>query len=349
MDRYLILSDGSAYKGQAFGAQATTSGNIIYNTNMTGYQEVITNPIYHNQIVVFTVPTLGNIGIKYQNYESIDPVIKGVVVHSISNISTNRKQKVTLDDFLKLHNIPGIYDIDTRKLVHQLHVNKNLKASIVDYPDDHAFDQLNATVLPDSLLDSNQNTYVIPGDGPNIVVLDFGLKKGMLRELSKRHANIIVVPASFSLENILNLDPDGIILSSGPGDPNLVDKVILDKIVDLEKQIPLLGIGLGHQLFALANGASIEPLQIAHEGSNHPILEIVTKQIMYANQAENYIVQRKTVNYEDLLITHVDLIDGSIQGLRHRNYPAFSVEFSPDATPGPLESTRIFDDFIDML
>ncbi|MGR6687836.1 carbamoyl phosphate synthase small subunit [Furfurilactobacillus rossiae] len=349
-ERYLILSDGTAYKGQAFGSPATTSGTIVFNTSVTGYQEIITDPIYHNQIIVFTTPTIGAVGVNHESYESILPTAKGVVVREVAEVSTNRQRSLSLDQFLRVHNIPGISGIDTRQLVRKLRTHNGLNASIVDVADEHAFDQLNAIVLTNQQVSqvATPRPYANPGMGHNIVVMDFGLKSGILRELAVRDANVTVVPYTTTADDILNLDPDGIILSSEPGDPRDLGKDILTTIKTLETRVPLLGIGLGHELFALANGATIQRLPVAHQGMNHPIREIITNQIMYAAQAEEYGVDRDSINRDQLLITHIDLIDGSIQGLRHRDYPAFSVQFFPDAAPGPWEATQVFDDFIEL-
>ncbi|GAB6092058.1 carbamoyl phosphate synthase small subunit [Furfurilactobacillus curtus] len=349
-ERYLILSDGTAYKGQAFGSPATTSGNIVFNTSVTGYQELLTDPIYHNQIIVFTTPTIGAVGVNHESYESILPTTKGVIVREVANVSTNRQRSLSLDQFLRVHNIPGISGIDTRQLVRKLRRNPGLNASIVDVADEHAFDQLNATVLTNQQVAqvATPRPYANPGMGHNIVVIDFGLKSGILRELAVRSANVTVVPFTSSAEDILNLDPDGVVLSSGPGDPRDLSTDILTTIQQLQTRVPLLGIGLGHELFALANDAEIMRLPVAHQGMNHPIREIITNQIMYAAQAEEFGVDRESIDRNQLLITHIDLIDGSIQGLRHRDYPAFSVQFFPDAAPGPWETTQVFDDFIEL-
>ncbi|GEK27725.1 carbamoyl phosphate synthase small subunit [Furfurilactobacillus siliginis] len=350
-ERYLILSDGTTYKGQAFGSPATTSGNIVFNTSVTGYQEIITDPIYHNQIIVFSTPTIGAVGVNHESYEAILPTAKGVVVREVAEVSTNRQRTLSLDQFLRFNNIPGISGIDTRQLVRKLRTHVGpLNASIVDVADEHAFDQLNATVLTNQQVAqvATPRPYANPGMGHNIVVIDFGLKSGILRELAVRGANVTVMPYLTSADAILNLDPDGIVLSSGPGDPRNLPVSVLTMIKTLETRIPMLGIGLGHELFALANDATIERLPVAHQGMNHPIREIITNRIMYAAQAEEFGVDRDSIDRNQLLITHIDLIDRSIQGLRHRDYPAFSVQFFPDAAPGPWEATQVFDDFIEL-
>lgn len=349
--RYLILEDGSIYEGEAFGAPATTFGEIFFHTAMTGYQEIMTNPIYHNQIVVFTVPIIGAAGINHRADEAIGPMVKGVVVREIAEVSTNRLQTMTVHEFLLRHNVPGISQIDTRALTRHLRETGSQKASIVDFPDDHAFDQLRALVLTNQEVQqtSTPRAYVNPGDGANVVVLDFGLKNGILRMLNDYDANVTVLPYNATLDEVLNLDPDGIVLSPGPGDPHAVPESILELIRTLQKQLPLFGIGLGHELFALANGVDVEVMPIEHHGMNHPIRELITNRIMYATQAQGYEISTSSIKGTDVFVTHVDLTDGSIQGLRHRNYPAFSVQFFPDTAPGPVEAVEPFDDFMDMV
>ncbi|UDM32718.1 carbamoyl phosphate synthase small subunit [Lentilactobacillus laojiaonis] len=349
--RYLILEDGTSYEGKAFGSLATTSGEIVVNSTMNGYQEIITNQVYHNQIIVFTQSSIGNTGLDQNSYESVQPTAKGVVVREYENLATDHFKRISLDKYLKQHNIPGIYDIDTRQLRHHLQKVGNMKASIVDVDDEHAFDQLTATVLTNQQVAqvSTPKPYANPNDGDNVVVIDFGLKFGVLRELSKRKCNVTVVPYDTSSERILDLDPDGIVLSTGPGNPNDIKPGVLEMIRNVQSEVPLIAFGLGHELFAIANGAKLNPLFIEHHGSNHPIREIITNELLFADQEQGYQIDFKSVDHSKLFITYLDLINGSIQGLRHRDYPAVSFQFSPDGSPGPKDRDDIFDDFIETM
>ncbi|MDR3191194.1 MAG: carbamoyl phosphate synthase small subunit [Lactobacillaceae bacterium] len=349
--RYLILQDGTTYVGEAFGSPATTFGEIVFHTAMTGYQQVITNPIYYNQIVMFTTPTIGAIGVNHMADEAITPTIKGVVVREMADISTNRLQQMSLGSYLERHNIPGISNIDTRALTRHLRQTGTQNASIVDVPDDHAFDQLNAMVLTTRQVPqvSTPKAYANPGRGANVVVIDFGLKNGILRQLSDYDANITVLPYNATLDEVTNLDPDGIVLSSGPGDPRQLPPELFKMIKAFQAEVPLFGIGLGHEIFALANGADLTPLSVDHHGMNHPIREQITGRILFANQGAGYSVDRATLVDTDLMITHVDLMDNAVQGLRHRDFPAFSVQFFPDAAPGPYEATNIFTEFMELV
>ncbi|MEJ6400624.1 carbamoyl phosphate synthase small subunit [Nicoliella lavandulae] len=347
--RYLILEDGSAYPGEAFGALATTTGEIIINSNMMGYQESITNPIYHNQIIVFTQPTIGNVGINHKSYESIITSIKGVITREYSDTILNHRHKQSLDTFLKQHEIPGISGIDTRELAHRITKHGTMKASIVDVDDEHAFDQLNATVLTNQQVTqvATPKPYPNPGDGFNIIVIDFGLKQGILRKLDERGCNVVVVPWDTTVQTIQSLDPDGIVISTGPGNPADLPKSIISTIQQLQTEFPLLAIGLGHELFALANHATVYKLANEHHGSNHPVRKIITNQVIYVSQAQGYAVDYKSINRDTLITTYIDLYNGTVQGLRHRDYPAFSVQFSPDGEPGPTVAADIFDEFLE--
>lgn len=205
--RFLILEDGSSYPGEGFGAGATTTGELVFNTSMLGYQEIVTNQIYHNQIIVFSQPTIGSIGITHDSYESILPTAKGMVVRDVSDISKNRQRSLSLDQFLKQHNIPGISGIDTRHLIRQIQKNGTMKGSIVDVDDDHAFDQLHATVLTNQQVAqvATPAPYPNPNSGYNVVVVDFGLKHGILRQLSRRNCNVTVLPCKTDAQSIISL------------------------------------------------------------------------------------------------------------------------------------------------
>lgn len=350
--RYLILEDGSAYAGEGFGAGATTSGEVISNLNLLGYQETITDQIYHNQIIVFAQPAIGNVGINHDSYESILPTAKGMVVRDVTNISTNRLSRLSLDEFLQQHNIPGISGIDTRHLIRKLRqLDGPMKGSIVDVADAHAFDQLNATVLTNRQVDqvATPKPYPNPDTGKNVVVIDFGLKHGILRQLSERRCNVTVLPWTASAQDVLNLDPDGVLLSTGPGSPLDLGDAVLEMIRTVQAEIPLFAIGLGHELFALANGAELQMLPVEYHGSGHPIRRIVTNDIIYATQGQGYAVVAKSIDRDRLITTYVDLINGTVQGLRHRDFPAFSVQFFADGAPGPHESRDLFDEFMEAM
>lgn len=350
MKRYLILEDGSVFAGEGFGAPLTTTGEVVFNTGMTGYQETITDQSYNGQIITFTYPLIGNYGINRDDYESIAPTCKGVVVREVARRASNWRNQMSLDEFLKRKHIPGISGVDTRRLTRRLRTAGTMKASIVDTVDDHAFDQLNALVMPKNQVQQVSTTkpYPSPATGRNVVVIDFGLKHSVLRELSKRNCNLTVLPYNTTAVEILDLAPDGVLLSNGPGDPKDVPEA-LDMIRGIQGKIPLFGICLGHQLFALANGADTYKMKFGHRGFNHPVREIATGRIDFTSQNHGYTVDPATVEQANLLVTHMEINDQTIEGLRHRNYPAFSVQFHPDATPGPHDATHLFDEFMEMI
>lgn len=349
--RLLILEDGTIFEGTAFGADIAVTGEIVFNTGMTGYQESITDQSYNGQILTFTYPLVGNYGVNRDDYESITPTCKGVVVAEHARRASNWRQQMTLDEFLKAKNIPGISGIDTRALTKIIRQHGTMKATMADDGDsvEHLKDQLRATVLPTNNIDqvSTKTAYPAPGIGKNIVLVDFGLKHSILREFSKRKANVTVVPYNTSAETIMQLNPDGVMLSNGPGDPTDVPEA-LDMIRGIQGTIPIFGICMGHQLFALANGAETYKMRFGHRGFNHAVREIATGRIDFTSQNHGYAVKRETLP-DCLMVTHEEINDKSVEGVRHRHYPAFSVQFHPDAAPGPHDADYLFDDFLEMI
>lgn len=349
--RLLILENGLVFEGQAIGADMDAVGELVFNTGMTGYQESITDQSYNGQILTFTYPLVGNYGINRDDYESISPTCKGVVVAEAARRPNNWRSQMSLDAFLKAKKIPGIAGIDTRALTKVIRQAGTMKASLSNPGDDlkHLTDQLRATVLPNNHVEqvSTKTAYPAPGVGKSIVVVDFGLKHSILRELSKRNCNITVVPYHTRAEEILALNPDGVMLSNGPGDPLDVPEA-LDMIRGIQGKIPLFGICLGHQLFSLANGAKTYKLKFGHRGFNHAVRELATNRVDFTSQNHGYAVSREDLP-DQLIITHEEINDKSIEGVRHRHYPAFSVQYHPDAAPGPHDASYLFDDFLEMI
>lgn len=259
---------------------------------------------------------------------------------------------MTLDEFLKRKGIPGISGIDTRALTRKLRSVGTMKGSIIDAVDDlpHAFDQLKATVMPKNQVAQVSTTkpYPSPGIGRNVVVVDFGLKHSILRELSKRQCNLTVLPYNTTAEEILELSPDGVMLTNGPGDPKDVPEAI-EMIQAIQGKVPIFGICLGHQLFSLANGADTYKMKFGHRGLNHPVREIATGRIDFTSQNHGYAVDEATIDPEKLLVTHVEVNDGTVEGVRHRDYPAFTVQYHPDAAPGPHDGLHLFDEFMELM
>ncbi|KHD45403.1 carbamoyl phosphate synthase small subunit [Streptococcus hongkongensis] len=349
--RLLLLEDGTIFEGSAIGADIDVTGEIVFNTGMTGYQESITDQSYNGQLLTFTYPLIGNYGVNRDDYESIVPTCKGVIVSEISRCASNWRQQMTLDEFLKAKGIPGIAGIDTRALTKIIRRFGTMKATLADEGDslDHLKDQLKATVLPTNNIEqvSTKSAYLSSGIGRNIVLVDFGLKHSILREFAKRQCHVTVVPFDVTAEEILALNPDGLMLSNGPGNPEDLPQA-LEMIRGVQGKVPIFGICMGHQLFSLANGARTYKMTFGHRGFNHAVREIATGRIDFTSQNHGYAVERDSLP-EELMITHEEINDGSLEGVKHRYYPAFSVQFHPDAAPGPHDASYLFDTFLEMI
>lgn len=349
--RYLVLEDGTIFEGQAFGADMETVGELVFSTGMTGYQESITDQSYNGQILTFTYPMVGNYGINRDDYESITPTCKGVVVYEWARRGSNWRNQMTLDEFLKTKNIPGISGIDTRALTRLIRQHGTMRARFTESKADidQQLADLRAAVLPtDNIAQvSTQTAYPAPGTGRSVVLVDFGLKHSILRELAERNCDVTVVPYDTTAEAILALAPDGVMLSNGPGDPDDVPAV-LDMIRGVQGKIPLFGICMGHQLFAKANGAQTYKMAFGHRGFNHAVRELETGRVDFTSQNHGFAVSRDQLP-DCLIITHEEINDKTVEGVRHRDYPAFSVQYHPDAAPGPHDASYLFDRFMDMI
>lgn len=352
MKRYLVLEDGNVFEGEAFGSPNITTGEVVFSTGMTGYQEAITDQSYADQILVFTNPLIGNYGVNLDDYESLQPQCRGVVCRELARYSTNWRKQDTLDHFLKQNQIPGISGIDTRRLTKVIRKSGSMKGCLVNSLTDkeHTIEQLKATVLTDQLVDlvSTRQPYPNPGTERNVVVVDFGTKHSILRELANRNCNTIVMPYNVTAERILQLHPDGVLLSNGPGDPKSLPEA-LKMIQGIIGKIPIMGVCLGHQLMCLANGADTFKMKFGHRGFNHPVREIATGEIAFTSQNHGYAVDPESLKGTDLMPTYIEVNDGTIEGVRHRKYPAFSVQFHPDAAPGPHDAVSLYDDFMQMI
>ncbi|WP_125762908.1 carbamoyl phosphate synthase small subunit [Companilactobacillus hulinensis] len=349
MKRYLVLEDGNIYPGQAFGASASTIGELVFNTGMSGYQESITDQSYNGEILMFTYPLIGNYGINPDDFESNAPTVKGVVVHELARRSNNWRMNTSLDDYLKENKIPGISGIDTRAVTRHIRTKGAMKAVMVDeVTESTVSDLLKAQLRHDQVaVSTTDEAYAVPATGKKVVVVDFGLKNSIIRELNKRNCNLTVVPADTDAKTILDLDPDGVMLTNGPGDPKDVDA--LEMIREVEAQVPLFGICLGHQLFALANGADTFKMKFGHRGFNHPVRELSSGRIDFTSQNHGYAVDSESLKGTNLEVTHEEINDHTVEGIRHKIYSAFSVQFHPDAAPGPHDADYIFDSFIKMM
>ena len=352
MKRQLILEDGTVFIGQAFGADTERIGEVVFNTGMTGYQEILSDPSYCNQIVTLTYPLIGNYGINRDDFETIIPAISGFVVKEVADLPSNWRSELTLDEYFKQNNIPGIAGIDTRKLTRIIRQHGTLKGAItsIDSKPEEIIEQLRTSQLPIDQVKqvSTKSAYPSPGRGSRVVLVDYGMKHGILRELNKRDCDVVVVPYNVTAEEVLSLSPDGIMLSNGPGNPKDVPEAI-EMIKGVQGKVPLFGICLGHQLFALANGADTAPLKFGHRGSNHPVKELATGKVAITSQNHGYTVEEHSIENTPLQVTHVALNDGTVEGLKHKEYPAFTVQYHPEASPGPEDANGLFDQFMNMI
>lgn len=352
MKRQLILEDGTVFIGKAFGSEEESIGEVVFNTGMTGYQEILSDPSYCGQIVTLTYPLIGNYGINRDDFESINPAINGFIVKEVCDHPSNFRSQASLDEFFKAKNIPGLAGIDTRKLTRIIRSYGTLKGALcpMDANPEEIAERLKRTCLPIDQVKqvSTKSAYPSPGRGKRVVLVDFGMKHGILRELNKRDCDVIVVPYNVSAKEILALNPDGLMLSNGPGDPKDVTEAI-EMISEINGKIPLFGICLGHQLFALACGADTEKMKFGHRGSNHPVKHLETGRVAITSQNHGYTVNKESLSSTRLEVTHIALNDGTIEGLRHLDYPSFTVQYHPEASPGPEDANGLFDQFMDLI
>jgi carbamoyl-phosphate synthase small subunit len=352
MKRQLILEDGTVFKGKGFGSDTSTFGEVVFNTGMTGYQEILSDPSYCGQIVTFTYPLIGNYGINRDDFESIIPAVSGIIVKEAVDFPSNWRSEFALDEYLKLKNIPGIAGIDTRKLTRIIRQYGTLKGAIASQDADveEVISRLQSTPLPSNQVSmvSTKSPYPSPGRGYRVVLVDYGMKHGILRELNKRDCDVIVVSYNTTAAEILQLRPDGVMLSNGPGDPKDVPEAV-EMIRELLGHVPLFGICLGHQLFALACGAETSKMKFGHRGSNHPVKDLKTGKIALTSQNHGYTVEEDSIKDTRLEVTHIALNDGTIEGLKHRDFPAFTVQYHPEASPGPEDANGLFNEFLKMV
>lgn len=352
MQAKLLLEDGTLFTGRSFGAQGNTTGEVVFNTGITGYQEVLSDPSYCNQIVTMTYPLIGNYGITRDDFESVRPFVNGFVVRRYEPVPSNWRAEYTLDELLKEHGIVGISDIDTRMLTRILRNHGTMRGILT--AGDHSVGELkemlqsSAPVNDQVKKTSTPHVYNSPGHGERIVLIDYGAKSGIVRELSARGCDIVVVPQDITAEQVRRLNPDGIQLSNGPGDPKDVPHAV-ETIKELLGEYPIFGICLGHQLLALAGGADTEKLAFGHRGGNHPVKELATGRCYITSQNHGYTVKEDSLAGTDFEVTHINNNDKTIEGVRHTKFPAFSVQYHPEAAPGPFDNSYLFDRFIEMI
>ena len=362
----LVLADGTTYRGWSFGATGTTTGEVVFNTGMTGYQEVLTDPSYRGQMIVFTYPEIGNTGVNIEDEESSHPQVRGAIARNICDRPSNWRSTSSLTDYLKKHNIPGIYGIDTRALTRKIRVLGAMNGGIsteLDETDLLELVQTAPTMAGLNLVkevttkdvyewsDPTTNVWEFkPSSEPivekqlTVVALDFGIKRNILRRLASYGCRVIVVPASMPAEEIMKYNPDGIFLSNGPGDPAANIEGIETTKALLTCQKPVFGICMGHQILGLSLGAQTYKLKFGHRGLNQPAG--LAQKVEITSQNHSFALDPDSLPGADVEITHLNLNDRTVAGLKHKTLPMFSVQYHPEASPGPHDADYLFEQFV---
>jgi carbamoyl-phosphate synthase small subunit len=380
MDALLALEDGTIFRGESFGALTPSAGEICFNTSMTGYQEVLTDPSYRGQIVAMTYPLIGNYGINTLDVESSSPHVRGFVIEELSPLASSWRSEGTLADYLKANGIPGIQGIDTRALTRRLRTSGAMRACVFPGTDETkalslarevSYDGVDFVqeVTPETPYDWDSDSqasrkWVVAKNGDEtsslrdeqgnvfeelttptrrIVAYDFGMKKNILRSLRRNGFAVKVVPATTPAEDVLAMDPDGVFLSNGPGDPSALGYAH-EAVRGIIGKKPLFGICLGHQILGLALGGKTFKLKFGHRGANQPVKDLRTGKVAITSQNHGFAVDPDSLP-EDVEVTHVNLNDGTVAGLRHKSHAAFSVQYHPEASPGPHDAAYFFQEF----
>lgn len=349
MNGTLYLEDGTIYSGKGFGKKGTSVGELVFNTSMTGYGEILTDPSYAGQVINMTYPLIGNYGVSEEHWESKKIHARGFVVKSICKVPSNYTSEETISSMLERMGIVGVSGIDTRSVTKKIRNTGTMKCVITN-------ENLTVKELEETLKEfkaetnfveevSTKEVYHISGQGHRVVLIDLGAKSNIVENLKERGCDITVVPFNTSFEKIMEFNPDGIMLSNGPGDPKDNPEVI-DTVKKLVKVKPVFGICLGHQILALSLGGDTYKMKFGHRGGNHGVYDIEKDKAYITAQNHGYAVQRESIKDKDVVITHVNLNDDTVEGIKHKFLPVFSVQFHPEGAPGPADSAYLFDQFI---
>ncbi len=347
MKAKLILENGTIFEGKAFGSLKETVGEVVFNTGMTGYQEVLTDPSYYGQIVTMTYPLIGNYGINLDDIESVNAKVRGFIVREKCDSPNNWRCEFELEEYLNRNNIMGLEGIDTRaltKIIRNYGTMRGIITTTELSPEQiktklDSFDNSNAVKEV-----STSQVKVIEGEGQHIAIIDYGIKNNIIRSFKKRGCKMTIFPSNTKAEEILKINPDGVFLSNGPGDP----KDLMPEVEEIKKIIgkkPITGICLGHQLLALALGGDTEKLKFGHRGANHPVKDIQANHVMITSQNHGYVVKQEGLP-QDVEITHINLNDNTVEGMRNKDKKIYSIQFHPEACPGPHDTDGIFDEFV---
>jgi carbamoyl-phosphate synthase small subunit len=369
MDAILALEDGRIFRGRGFGASGERFGEVVFNTSLSGYQEILTDPSYSGQIVILTYPHIGNYGTNLLDCESARPYAEGLVVRELSELASNWRSEEEVSGFLANYGIPVISHIDTRALVRHLRNHGAMRGVVSTLDTDELGLVAKAKASPSMVgLDlasrvtaaspyhwNEPSRNVPPGASQvpaaprfHVVAYDYGIKQNILRRLVDVGCRVTVVPATTTAADVMELKPDGVFLSNGPGDPEPVEYAA-QAVRDLMGRVPIFGICLGHQIIGLALGGKTYKLKFGHHGGNHPILNLETKKVEITAQNHGFAVDPDSLNASEVILTHKNLNDDTLEGLRHRTVPLFSVQYHPEASPGPHDSAYLFDGFVKMM
>ena len=367
MEALLALEDGRVFSGKGYGARAERGGEVVFNTSITGYQEIFTDPSYAGQIVCLTYPHIGNVGANSFDNEATRPYIEALVVRHFSEVTSNWRSQQSADEFLRRHDIPGISHIDTRALVRHLRRHGAMRAVLSTLSPDAESLVTKVRSLPEMLgLDLastvtcsksyqwNQPSVDIGETAEkaatrfHVVAYDYGLKRNILRRLVDVGCRVTVVPAHTPAEEVLAMKPDGVFLSNGPGDPEPCTYAV-EAVRKLIGRVPIFGICLGHQIVGLALGGKTYKLKFGHHGANHPVKNLLTGKVEITAQNHGFAVDPDSLPQSDVELTHVNLNDSTLEGLRHRSLPLFTVQYHPEASPGPHDSHYLFSEFTKLM
>lgn len=350
---YLLLADGTVFEGVSIGAQGTSIGETVFNTAMTGYQETLTDASYYGQIVTQTYPLIGNYGVNDEDVESRRSWVRGYIVREDCDFPSNFRCQGTLDAFLKKQGVVGLCGIDTRRLTRLLREHGVMNGAITDdlSNKDALLKEINAYAITDAVetVTVEQTFTEGPEDGLNVALLDYGYKYNILRSLVARGCRVTVFPADTSPAEVLASHPAGIMLSNGPGDPSACKTEIENLRTLFESGVPIFGICLGHQLMALSQGGRTEKLKYGHRGANHPVKDLARGRTYITSQNHGYAVVDGSIGVEKGAVSHINLNDGTVEGVRYKNAPVFTVQFHPEASPGPHDSAYLFDEFVALM
>ncbi len=353
MKAFLILEDGHVFTGRSIGSTREAVSEIVFNTSMTGYLEVLTDPSYAGQAVVMTYPLIGNYGICYEDMESERPWVDGFIVRELSRMPSNFRCEDTIQNFLEKNDIPGICGIDTRALTKILRESGTMNGMITtneNYDMDEVMKKLKAYSTGDEVSKVTcREKSVLPGDGYKVALLDLGAKRNIARSLNERGCEVTIYPSFTTAEEIIASNPDGIMLSNGPGDPKACAQVIKEIRKLYETDIPIFAICLGHQLMALATGADTFKLKYGHRGGNHPVKDMETGRVYISSQNHGYAVNPESLDPKVAVPAFTNVNDGTNEGLKYVGKNIFTVQYHPEACPGPQDSSYLFDRFLKMM